>query len=251
MKIFVNGGTGLIGSRVASRLNSNGCDVLAAAPQRGVNSLTGLGLSAAMDGADVLIDLSNSSSFDANASLNFFQRSSANLIASANKAGVKHYVILSVVGARRLPDNGYLRAKLVQENMVKNSGIPYTIVRATQFFEFIGSMMISWSVGNKVIVPQALIQPIAADDVANAIVDAALSAPKNCAFEVAGPQRFRVSQLITKYLAAIDDLRDVQISEEAGYFGAILEEDSLIPESAARLGAVSFDQWIRFKSGIL
>jgi uncharacterized protein YbjT (DUF2867 family) len=243
MKIVVNGGTGLIGSKTVARLRGAGHEVVAAAPQNGFNSVTGEGVEEAMRGAQVIIDLSNSPSFEDAAVLEFFQKSTGNLIAAAKANGVKHYVALSIVGTERRSTNGYFRAKLAQETLIKSSGVPFTIVHSTQFFEFLGAMVKSWELGEKVVVPAALIQPIVSDDVADVVAEVALAAPRNDTIDIAGPERFRIRDLIAKYLAAMGDARAVEVSAEVPYFGGKLEETSLVSDNNPRLGKIAFDQW--------
>jgi uncharacterized protein YbjT (DUF2867 family) len=243
MKIVINGGTGLIGSKTVARLRGAGHEVVAAAPQNGFNSVTGEGVEEAMRGAQVIVDLSNSPSFEDAAVLEFFQKSTGNLIAAAKTNGVKHYVALSIVGTERLPTNGYFRAKLAQETLIKSSGVPYTIIHSTQFFEFLGAMVKSWELGGKVVVPAALIQPIVSDDVADVMAEVALAAPRNGVLEISGPERFRIRDLIAKYLAATGDSRVVEASPEVPYFGGKLEATSLVSDNHPRLGKIAFDQW--------
>ena len=244
MKIVINGGTGLIGSKTTARLRSAGHNVVAGAPQTGLNSITGEGLSEAMKGAQVIIDLSNSPSFEDSAVLEFFRTSTGNLIHAAKANGVKHYIALSVVGTERLPTSGYFRAKLAQEALIRDSGVPFTIVHSTQFFEFLKAMVKSWEVGDEVVVPTALIQPIASDDVATVMAEVALAAPRNQMLEIAGPERFNIRDLIAKYMAATGDKRIVKASADALYFGARLEEASLVSSNSPRLGEIAFDQWL-------
>jgi uncharacterized protein YbjT (DUF2867 family) len=243
MKIFVNGGTGLIGSRTVVRLRGAGHEVVAASPQGGINSVTGEGLAEAVKGAQVIVDLSNSPSWEDAAVLEFFQKSTANLIAAAKANGVKHYVALSVVGTERLQASGYFVAKLAQETLIKNSGVPYTIVHATQFFDLLGFLVNSWGTANKLVVPTALIQPIAPDDVADFMAEVALAEPRNGTVEVAGPERFRISELVAKYLTATGDARAVEVSPEVPYAGATLEATTLVSDNNPRLGKIAFDQW--------
>jgi uncharacterized protein YbjT (DUF2867 family) len=243
MKIVVNGGTGLIGSKTVARLRGAGHEVVAAAPQSGFNSVTGEGVEEAMRGAQVIVDLSNSPSFEDAAVLEFFQKSTGNLIAAAKANGVKHYVALSIVGTERRSTNGYFRAKLAQETLIKSSGVPYTVVHSTQFFEFLDAMVKSWEIGEKVVVPAALIQPIVSDDVADVMAEVALAEPRNGTIEIAGPERFRIRDLLAKYLAATGDARVVQASAYVPYFGGKLEETSLVSDNNPRLGKIAFDQW--------
>jgi uncharacterized protein YbjT (DUF2867 family) len=243
VKIVINGGTGLIGSKTVARLRSAGHEVVAGSPQTGLNSITGDGLAEAMAGAQVIVDLSNSPSFEDAAVLEFFRKSTGNLIAAAKANGVQHYVALSIVGTGRLPSSGYFRAKVAQEELIKNSGIPYTIVHSTQFFEFLAAMVKSWELGNKVGVPSALIQPIASDDVADVMAEVALSSPRNGILEISGPERFHIRDLVAQYLAATGASWSVETSADARYFGANLEETSLVSDNNPRLGKINFDGW--------
>ncbi|EIM26477.1 SDR family oxidoreductase [Microvirga lotononidis] len=243
MKIVINGGTGLIGSKTVARLRDSGHDVVAASPQGGVNSVTGEGVTEAVKGAQVVVDLSNSPSFEDAAVLDFFRRSTVNLIAAAKASGAKHYIALSVVGTERLQASGYFRAKMVQEELIRNSGLAYTIVHATQFFEFLGAIANSSKADEKVVVPAALIQPIASDDVAEVMAEVALQPPRNGILEIAGPERFRMRDLIARYLTATGDSRIVEASTEVPYFGAKLEEGTLVSNGTPRLGKIDFLQW--------
>jgi uncharacterized protein YbjT (DUF2867 family) len=243
MKIVVNGGTGLIGSRTVTRLRGAGHDVVAASPQSGINSVTGEGLAEAVKGAQVIVDLSNSPSWEGAAVLEFFRKSTGNLLAAAKANDVKHYVALSVVGTERLQASGYFVAKQAQEELIKNSGVACTIVHATQFFDLLGFLVNSWGLGDKVVVPAALIQPIAPDDVADVMAEVALAAPRNGILEISGPERFHIRDLVSKYLAATGDARAVEASAEVPYSGATLEETTLVSDNNPRLGKVAFDQW--------
>ncbi len=245
MKIVVIGGSGLIGSRVVTQLRQRGHEVVAASPSTGVNTVTGEGLKEALASTDVAVDVANSPSFETGAALAFFEASGRNVLAAEKAAGVKHHVALSVVGTERLLEFGYFGAKLGQEGLIKNSGQPYTIVRATQFFEFVGGIAQEATQGQTVRVSSARIQPMAADDVAAAVVDAALAAPVNGTIEVAGPESFQMDQLIRKYLSAKNDRRDVITDPAARYFGIKLNDRSLTPDAGARLGAITFDEWLR------
>jgi uncharacterized protein YbjT (DUF2867 family) len=244
MKIVVIGGTGLIGSKLVALLRQRGNEVLAASPDRGVNTITGAGLPEALAGAQVVVDVANSPSFEDVAVLNFFQTSGKNLLAAEEAAGVRHHVALSVVGADRLPDSGYLRAKVAQENLIKASGIPWSILRSTQFFEFVTRIADEGSDGNTVRVPDALIQPIVSDDVVAVLADIALGAPLNDVVEVGGPERFRLEQFIGRGLSFKNDQRKVVADHHARYFGTELAEESLVPGSKARLGQMRFDAWL-------
>ena len=249
MKIVVIGGTGLIGSKTVERLRKNGHEVIAASPNSGVNTLTGEGLAEALAGARVVIDVSNSPSFDAEAALEFFVTSGRNLLAAAKVAGVKHHVALSVVGTERLQDSGYFRGKMAQENLIRSAGIPYTIVHSTQFFEFMGVVAQSGVVGDTIHLPPAYVQPISADDVANAIADVALSDPVNGVIEIAGPEQERLSELIRTFLKATKDQRKVVADPHARYFDVELDDLSLVPGPNPRIAAMRFDQWLgRFAS---
>jgi uncharacterized protein YbjT (DUF2867 family) len=244
MKIVVIGGTGLIGSKLVALLRQRGHGVLAASPNSGVNTLTGEGLADALAGAQVVVDVANSPSFEDAAVMDFFQTSGRNLLAAEAKAGVRHHVALSIVGADRLPDSGYLRAKVAQENLIKASKIPYTILRSTQFFEFGGRIADEASDGTTVRVPAgALIQPILSDDVVAALADIALGQPVNGTVEVGGPERFQFNEFISRALNAKNDKRKVVADAHARYFGTELAEDSLVPIGKARLGQTRFDAW--------
>ena len=244
MKLVVIGGTGLIGSRLVIRLKEHGHDAVPASPDTGVNTLTGEGLAEVLQGASVVIDVSNSPSFEEKAVMEFFTTSTRNLLNYATAAGVRHYVALSVVGTERIPDSPYLRAKNAQETLIKGAGIPYSIVHATQFFEFIKRIADEATEGSKVRVPSALIQPMAADDVAKAVARVAVGAPLNGTLEVGGPQQFRFDELIRQDLAARNDPREVVVDPYARYFGAELGERSLIPAGDARLGEIRFLEWL-------
>jgi len=241
MKIVVIGGTGLIGSKVVEKLKQKGHEVIAAAPNMGVNTITGEGLKEAMAGAQVVIDLENSPSFEDKAVLEFFETSGRNLFAAETAAGVRHHVALSIVGIDR-SDNGYFRAKVAQEKLIKTSGIPYTIVRSTQFLEFLGGIAASSADGNIVRISPGLFQPIAADDVAAIVADVALAAPRNGIVEIAGPERAPFNEIVARYLKAVGDPHTVVSDPEARYFGGRVEEHSLVPLGEARLGRIAFDE---------
>jgi uncharacterized protein YbjT (DUF2867 family) len=245
MKIVIIGGTGLIGSKLVTLLRSHGHEALAASPNSGVNTLTGEGLDAALAGADVVVDVANSPSFADDAVLEFFTTSGRNLLAAARRAGVKHHVALSVVGTQRLADSGYFRAKIAQEELIRASGLPYTIVHSTQFFEFLGGIAASAGQDDTIALSPAFIQPIASDDVAAAMADVTLGAPANGIVEIAGPDRFRLSDLVRDYLATKGDTRTVRADVHARYFGAELKEDTLVPHGVARLGAIRIGSWLQ------
>jgi uncharacterized protein YbjT (DUF2867 family) len=245
MKIVVIGGTGLIGSKVVAKLMQKGHEVIAAAPNTGVNTITGEGLKEAMAGAQVVIDLANSPSFEDKAALEFFETSGRNLLAAEAAAGVRHHVALSIVGTDRTPDNGYFRAKVAQEKLIKTSGIPYTIIRSTQFLEFLGAIAASSADGNTVRLSPGLFQPIAADDVAAIVTDVALAPPRNGIIEIAGPERAPLNDIVARYLKAVGDPREVVSDPEARLFGGLVEERSLVPLGEARLGRIGFDEWLR------
>ena len=243
MKIVIIGGTGLIGSKTVTRLAAKGHEVIAASPNTGVNTLTGEGLAEALKGAQVVIDLANSPSFEDKAVLAFFETSGRNLIAAEKAAGVGHHIALSVVGTERLQDSGYFRAKLAQEKLIKAAGIPFTIVHSTQFMEFLGSIAQSGAVDGSVHLSPAFVQPIASDDVADAMAEVALAAPVNGTVEIAGPERSRLSDLVARYLKAKGDSRTVVADREARYFGARLEDGSLVSDANPRLGRIGFEAW--------
>lgn len=243
MKIVVIGGSGLIGSKTVERLRKKGHDVIAASPKSGVNTLTGEGLAHALAGADVVVDVANSPSFEDKAVLAFFETSGRNLLAAEAAAGVKHHVALSVVGSERNPDSGYLRAKVAQENLIKGATIPYTIVRATQFLEFLGAIAGSGAAGQAVHLSTGMMQPIASDDVADAMADTALAAPINGTIEIAGPQKVRMSDIVGRYMALTGDTRAVVADSHALYFGAEIDDQSLVPLGKARIGAIHFEDW--------
>ncbi len=244
MKIVVIGGTGLIGSKTVAILRQGGHEVVAASPQSGVNTITGEGLKEVMAGTQVVIDLANSPSFEDKAVLEFFQTSGRNLLAAEAAAGVGHHVALSIVAIDRT-DNGYFRAKVAQEKLIVASGIPYTIVRATQFLEFLRGIADSSADGNVVRLPTCLFQPIAADDVAANVADVAVAAPRNGIVEIAGPERASFNQIIARYLKAVGDPRQVVSDPEALYWGGRVEEHSLVPLGEARLGRIGLDEWLR------
>ena len=244
MKIVVIGGTGLIGSKTVAILRMGGHEVVAASPQSGVNTITGEGLKEVMAGTQVVIDLANSPAFEDKAVLEFFQTSGRNLLAAEAAAGVGHHVALSIVAIDRT-DNGYFRAKVAQEKLIVAAGIPYTIVRATQFLEFLRGIADSSADGNVVRLPTCLFQPIAADDVAANVADVATAAPRNGIVEIAGPERAPFNQIIARYLKAVGDPRQVVSDPEALYWGARVEEHSLVPLGEARLGRIALDEWLQ------
>jgi len=244
MKIVVIGGTGLIGSKLVKNLRERGHDALAAAPSTGVNSITREGLAEAMHGAKIVVDVANAPSWEDQAVLEFFETSSRNLLAAEAAAGVCHHVALSIVGSERLPDNGYFRAKVAQENIIKASGIPYSILRATQFFEFVGGIAHSATVGEEIRLSPALIQPLASDDVVAALADVALATPVNGTVEVAGPEAMPLDELVRRFLRATEDTRKVVPDVHARYFGDVLDDQSLTPGRNPRLGAIHFEDWL-------
>src|SRR5580692_5326221 len=244
MKIVVIGGTGLIGSKTVAILRQGGHEVVAASPSSGVNSITGEGLKEAMAGAQVVIDLANSPSFEDKAVLEFFETSGRNLLAAEAAAGIRHHVALSIVAIDRT-DNGYFRAKVAQEKLIEASGIPYTIIRATQFMEFLRGIADSSADGNIVRLPPVLFQPIAADDVAAIVAEVALAAPRSGLVEIAGPERAPFNEIVARYLNAVGDPREVVRDAEARYWGGRVEEHSLVPLGEARLGSISLDEWVR------
>jgi uncharacterized protein YbjT (DUF2867 family) len=244
MKIVVIGGSGLIGTKVVGRLRAKGHEVVAASPNSGVNTITGEGLAAALKGAEVVIDLANSPSFEDKAVLEFFETAGRNLMAAEAAAGVRHHIALSVVGTDRLPESGYLRAKLAQERLIEGSKIPYTIIRSTQFFEFVGGIAQAGTVGQTVRLSPALLQPIMSDDVADAVADAALAAPANAIVEIAGPERIPLDELVRRYLSAMKDARTVVADTHARYFGTELNDKSLTPGDNPRLGSRRFNDWL-------
>ena len=245
MKIVVIGGTGLIGSKTVAILRQGGHEVVAASPKSGINTITGEGLKEAMAGAQVVIDLANSPSFEDKAVLEFFETSGRNLFAAEAAAGVGHHVALSIVGTDRSPDNGYFRAKVAQEKLIEASGIPYTIIRASQFLEFLGAIAASSADGNLIRLSPGLFQPIAADDIAPVVTEVALAAPRNGVVEIAGPERAPFNEIIARYLKAVGDPHEVVCDPEARYFGSRVEERSLVPLGEARLGHIGLDEWLR------
>ena len=243
MKIVVIGGSGLIGSKLVNKLSQLGHIVIAASPASGINTITGEGLGEALKGADVVVDVSNSPSFEDKAVMEFFRTSTGNLLTAENNAGVKHHVAVSVVGADRLQASGYLRAKLAQEELIKKSGIPYTILRSTQFFEFASGIAKSGTIGQEVHISTGAVQPIASDEVVGALRDIVLGAPLNTTVEVAGPVRMPMYEFIRYYLEATEDSRQVVADEHALYFGTELNDESLVPIGNPRLGKIKYEDW--------
>ena len=248
MKIVVIGGSGLIGSKLVDILRGEGHEVIAASPSTGVNSLTGEGLAEAFSGADVVVDVANSPSFEDAAVLNFFETSGRNILAAETAAGVKHHVALSVVGSERLPDSGYFRAKIAQEKLIKASPVPYTIVRATQFYEFVGAIAQSNNEADGIHMPPAKLQPIAAGDVSAAVAEVAVAPPVNGTIEIAGPEAIGLDELVRGLLDARGGERRVITDAAALYFGAPLNDQTLTPAAGARLGKTHFADWL-IKSG--
>jgi len=244
MKIVVIGGTGLIGSKLVSKLTEHGHEAIAASPNSGVNTLTGEGLAEVLAGAQVVVDVSNSPSFEADAVMEFFRTSTGNLLAAEKAAGVGHHVALSVVGTDRLPDSGYFRAKIAQEELIKESGVPFSIVHATQFFEFVKSIAQEATRGDTVRLSHALVQPMAADDVASAVGRTAVGAPLNGTVDIAGPEQLGLDELVRKAFALRGDPREVVVDASAPYFGAVLEERTLVPAGDALVFETRFEDWL-------
>jgi len=244
MKIVVIGGTGLIGSKVVANLRQLGHQVIAASPATGVNTITGEGLAEAMNNTDVVVDLANSPSFEDKAVLEFFQTAGSNLLAAEINAGVKHHIALSIVGVDLMQDSGYMRAKLVQENLIKKSGVPYTIVRSTQFLEFLAGIANQATDGNDVHISTVQFQPIASDDVAAFVTQAAVAGPINGFIEIAGPDRYTQSDIIAQYLQKTNDPRKVIANGKAQYFGAQISDTALVPAGKANLGTITFEKWL-------
>ncbi|MCS4243081.1 uncharacterized protein YbjT (DUF2867 family) [Rhizobium sp. BIGb0125] len=245
MKVVIIGGSGLIGSKVSGILEAAGHQVVAASRRNGIDAVTGEGLAAAIKDAEVVVDVTNSPSFEEEAVLEFFTKSSTNATSFAKHAGVKHYVLLSIVGIERLPENAYFRAKIAQEEIIKNAGVPYTIVRATQFLEFLDAIAYTSTSDDVVTVSTAYIQPIASADVAGFVADAAVNVPLNGIVEVAGPEAFPTDKLIGTYLSSKGDKRTVVGDPEAEYFGAKLEATSLVPVKSHKVGETTFEAWIK------
>ena len=248
MKVVIIGGTGLIGSKVVSKLREQGHEALPAAPNTGVNTITGEGVAEALKGANVVVDVSNSPSFEDTAVLNFFRTSTTNILAAEKAIGVRHHVALSVVGTDRLSESGYMRAKIAQENLIEQSGIPYSIIHATQFFEFIKGIADGGTVGDTVRLAPVLIQPMAAEDVATEVAKVAVGAPINGIIEIGGPKQFRMDDLVRRYLAARGDTRSVIADPKARYYGALLQERTLVADDNAAIGATKFEDWLSNQS---
>ncbi len=244
MKIVVIGGTGLIGTKLVNKLREHGHEAVAASPNSGVNTLTGEGMAEVLKGASVVVDVSNSPSWEDAAVMKFFETSTRNLLDYEAASGVRHHVALSVVGTERLLESGYFRAKMAQENLIKGSSIPYSIIRATQFFEFVKGIADLSTAGNKVLLPPALIQPMAADDVASAVGRIAIGSTVNGTVEVGGPEQFRLDELVRRGLAARKDPREVIADPHARYYGVELSERTLVPGDDARLGETHFETWL-------
>ena len=244
MKIVVIGGTGLIGSKLITILKASGHEAVAAAPNTGVNTLTGEGLAEVLQGTQVVVDVSNSPSFEDIAVMNFFQTSTRNLLSSEVAAGVGHHVALSIVGSERLPESGYMRAKVAQEKLIKEGSVPYSIIHSTQFFEFVKRIADEATTGNSVYLPPVLFQPIASDDVVSALFEVATSSPLNDTIEIAGPEAFRFDELIRLQLRALNDVREVVADPQARYFGTELSERSIVPGDSAQLGETRFADWL-------
>jgi uncharacterized protein YbjT (DUF2867 family) len=244
MKIVVIGGSGLIGTKLVNRLRHAGHEVVAASPNSGVNTITGEGLAEVLVGAQVVVDVANSPSFEDKAVLEFFETSGRNLLAAEAAAGVRHHVALSVVGSDRLPESGYLRAKMAQERLIKASKIPYTILRSTQFFEFAGGIAQSATVGQTVRLSPALLQPVMSDDVADALADVTLGSPVNGTIELAGPEKLPLDEIVRRFLSAKQDPRQVIADVHARYFGTELDDQSLTPGDNPRIGTTRFNDWL-------
>jgi uncharacterized protein YbjT (DUF2867 family) len=249
MKIVVIGGTGLIGSKVVNKLREHGHEAMAAAPNTGVNTITGEGLAEVLKGASVVVDVSNSPSWEDAAVLKFFETSTRNLLSDEAAAGVKHHVALSVVGTDRLSESGYFRAKIAQEKLIRESSIPYSIVHATQFFEFLKGLADISMVGNQVHLPHVLFQPMAAEDVASAVGRVAVGQPVKGMVEIGGPEQFRVDELVRRRLASLKDPREVVADPNARHAGAKLSERTLLPGNNARLGQTTFETWLSHSAG--
>ena len=244
MRIVIIGGTGLIGSKVVSKLRDAGNEAVPAAPNTGVNTLTGEGLAEVMKGTDVVVDVSNSPSFEDVAVMNFFRTSTTNVLTAEAAAGVRHHVAVSVVGTDRMPESGYMRAKVAQEKLIAESSIPYSIVHATQFFEFLKGIADGGTVGDTVRLAPVLIQPMAAEDVATEVTKVAIGAPLNRVVEIGGPEQFRLDEIVRRYLAAREDPRSVVADPQARYYGAVLGERTLVPDKNATIGETKFEDWL-------
>jgi len=249
MKVVIIGGTGLIGSKLVNQLREQGHQAVPASPDTGVDTLTGEGLARALASAEAVVDVSNSPSFEDAAVLEFFETSTRNILAAETAAGIHHHVALSVVGAERLGESGYMRAKMAQEKLIRESSVPYSIVRATQFFEFIERIADGATVGNTVRLPSVLFQPMAAEDIARAVARVSVGSPLNGVVEVGGRQQFRLDELIRQTLVARKDPRDVIADPKARYFGAILSERDLVPGDGAQLGETTLEEWMRHAAG--
>lgn len=245
MKIVVIGGTGLIGSKLVKRLEANRHEVIAASPASGVNTVTGEGLAEALAGAQVVVDVANSPSFEDTAVMEFFQKSGRNLLSAESAAGVKHHVALSVVGTERLQDSGYFRAKMVQENLIRASKIPYTLVHSTQFFEFMFGIAQSGVQGDKVHLSPAMMQPIFSDDVADVLAEIAVGSPSNGLKEIAGPEPIRISDAVEKYLRQIGDKREIVVDDDTPYFGVVLDDQMLMPGPGVHVGRTAYSEWVK------
>jgi uncharacterized protein YbjT (DUF2867 family) len=249
MKIVVIGGTGLIGSHLVPKLREHGQETVAASPDTGVNTVTGEGLAGALKGASVVVDVSNAPSWEDTAVMKFFETSTHNLLAAEAASGVRHHVALSVVGTERMLESGYFRAKVAQENLIKGASIPYSIVRATQFFEFVKGIADLSTDGSKVRLPSVLIQPMAADDVASAVGQVAMGSPVNGTVEVGGPEQFRLDELVRRALASWKDPREVVTDPNARYYGIAVSENTLVPDKGAQVGQTRFETWLSQSKG--
>jgi len=243
MKIVIIGGTGLIGTKLANRLRDLGHEVMAAAPNTGVNTISGEGLDDALKAAHTVVDVANSPSFEDKAVLEFFETSGRNLLAAEARAGVKHHVALSIVGSDRLPDSGYLRAKIAQEQLIKQSGMPYTILRSTQFFEFAAAIAQSATTGRIILMPPSLIQPVASDDIIPVLAEISTAAPLNSTVEIGGPEKLRFDEWIRHFLELTGDSREVITDIHARYFGTELSDESLVAGESAYIGKTKYDDW--------
>lgn len=249
MKIVVIGGTGLIGTKVVAQLRQKGHQVIAASPATGINTITGEGLAEAMNSTDVVIDLANSPSFEDKAVMDFFETAGHNLLAAEINAGVKHHVALSIVGVDRMQNVGYMRAKMVQEDLIKRSGVHYTIIRSTQFFEFLAGIANAGTTGDEVHISSVQFQPIASDDVAFFVSQAALDTPVNDTIEISGPRRFTMPEIVGRYLQELNDPRKVVPDNDSQYYGGTVDNDALVPLGKSQTGAISFEKWLSGQSG--